>query len=388
MPFKDRIQNYRQFENVGTVKGLGGKRVTALGSGTVTLTDEKGTTYTFEDVLYVPEHSQPIISLMKIRKSGFDFHFLGDHDEGDFLLSHPSSGIEFVGHAVDNILYIKERSSTLQMLAVTTRSVKKRTFPDSQSSENTTNSEPDQSDRSRQPITNGRVIENLSATPSPKSTPKISACDPPNLWHLRLGHASATSLSKLPNIRSTFDTNDCLACIRAKAKRKPFLPSVPKATRKGQLIRFDLSGPHKESKGRSKYFITFLDDFTHFCWVVTIPDKNSKTVRDAFEKWIRTFENKSMKIEYLRTDGGKEYEGYVTPVLEALGIEHHTTAPDSPQSNGRAERLNRTLVEMVRAMLYQANLPESFWAEAMSSAAYILNFLRSTAIDNRTPFQA
>jgi hypothetical protein len=142
-------------------------------SGSVTLTDEKGATYTVEDVLYVPEDSQPIISLMKIRKHGFDFHFLGGHDVGDFLLSLSSSHIEFVGHAVDNILYIKERSSTLQSFAVTTRSVNKRPFSDLQSSEN-----------------NGRVIENSSAiTPSPKSPAKISACDPPNLWHLHLGHA-------------------------------------------------------------------------------------------------------------------------------------------------------------------------------------------------------
>jgi transposase InsO family protein len=94
------------------------------------------------------------------------------------------------------------------------------------------------------------------------------------------------------------------------------------------------------------------------------------------------------EIEYLRTDGGKEYEGYVMPVLEALGIEHHKTGPDSPQSNGTAERLNRTLDELVRAILYQANLPESFWAEAMSSAAFTLNYLPSSAIDDRTPFEA
>jgi len=387
MPFKDRIRNYRSFEHVGTVKGLGGKRVTALGSGSVTLTGENGAIYTLEDVLYVPEHTQPILSLMKIRKHGFDFHFLSDYDEGDFLLSHPSSGIEFVGHAVDNILYIKERSPMLQALAVTTRS-KKRPLSDLQSSNDSETNQSENSDRSRQPITNDRVTKDLSATPSAKSSPTISSCDPPNLWHLRLGHASATSLSKLTNIKSTFDTKDCLACIRAKAKRKPFLPSTMKSTRKGQLIHSDLSGPHKASKGRSKYFITFLDDFTHFCWVITIPDKNSITVRNAFEKWIRAFENKGIKIEYFRTDNGKEYEGYVTPVLNALGIEHQTTAPDSPQSNGKAERLNRTLDEMVRAMLYQGNLPESFWAEAMSSAAFILNYLPSSAIDDRTPFEA
>jgi hypothetical protein len=97
-PFKDRIQNYRPFTNVGTVDGLGGKRVKALGIGPVTLTDKKGATYTLKDVLYVPEHATPIISLMKARRNGFRFSFVDDIDSG-CLLTHPNSGIELFGHS-------------------------------------------------------------------------------------------------------------------------------------------------------------------------------------------------------------------------------------------------------------------------------------------------
>src|SRR5436190_9019978 len=63
---------------------------------------------------------------MKLKKSGFDFQFLDDHDEGDFLLSSKSSNLKIVGHAIDNILYINESHNMSQVLAVSTRSSFKR----------------------------------------------------------------------------------------------------------------------------------------------------------------------------------------------------------------------------------------------------------------------
>ena len=70
-----------------------------------------------------------------------------------------------------------------------------------------------------------------------------------------------------------------------------------------------------------------------------------------------------------------------------MGIQHEPTAPYSPQSNGKAERLNRTLKTFARAMLYQANMPKSFWAEAMSTAAYLINRLPSEAINDEIPYE-
>ena len=57
---------------------------------------------------------------------------------------------------------------------------------------------------------------------------------------------------------------------------------------------------------------------------------------------------------------GKEYEEDLTSVLKELEVKYETASPDSSQSNGKAERLNRTLEEYVRVMLYQANMPKSF----------------------------
>jgi transposase InsO family protein len=103
--------------------------------------------------------------------------------------------------------------------------------------------------------------------------------------------------------------------------------------------------------------------------------------------WIKEFENKGIKIQLIRTDGGGELEGYLKPVLTSLGIAHQPTAPYTPQSNGKAERLNRTLGQACRAMLYHANMPATFWAKAMTIAAFVINFLPSQAVNNQIPWE-
>jgi len=56
-------------------------------------------------------------------------------------------------------------------------------------------------------------------------------------------------------------------------------------------------------------------------------------------------------------DNDGEYKGYLIPMLENKGMKHETTAPFSSSSNGNTERLNRTLNEHIRCMLFQADMP-------------------------------
>jgi hypothetical protein len=94
-----------------------------------------------------------------------------------------------------------------------------------------------------------------------------------------------------------------------------------------------------------------------------------------------------MKVKKLHVDGGGEYKGQLTPILKSLGIKYEPTPPRTPECNGKAERMNRTLNNMVRAMLAQANMPNSFWASAMKMATYLRNRLPSSAIDDEIPYE-
>ena len=95
------------------------------------------------------------------------------------------------------------------------------------------------------------------------------------------------------------------------------------------------------------------------------------------------------KLKTLRTDNGgeftsTEFENY----LKTEGVKHELTVPKTPEQNGVAERLNRTLVGAVRAMLIQAKLPQRFWVEALSTAVYLHNRSPTKGVTNMTPFEA
>ncbi|XP_073138260.1 uncharacterized protein [Henckelia pumila] len=68
------------------------------------------------------------------------------------------------------------------------------------------------------------------------------------------------------------------------------------------------------------------------------------------------------------------------------GLTKFTTAY-TPQQNGVAERMNRTLLDRIKAMLSTAGLPKSFWAESVKTASYIINRSPSVAIDLKTPME-
>ena len=74
-------------------------------------------------------------------------------------------------------------------------------------------------------------------------------------------------------------------------------------------------------------------------------------------------------------------------MCEEEGIVRHFTVRHTPQQNGVAERMNRTLLEKVRCMLSNAGLSKEFWAEALVYACRLINRLPSTAIGGKTPLE-
>ena len=143
-----------------------------------------------------------------------------------------------------------------------------------------------------------------------------------------------------------------------------------------------------KSLGGANYFLTFIDDKTHYVWVYVLKTKDE--VFKYFLEWKTQAEKSSgYQLKVLRTDNGgeytsKEFKNY----LKSEGVRHELTVPKTPEQNGVAERLNRTLVEAVRSMLIDANLPHKFWAEALSTAVYLKNRSPTKAVKDMTPFEA
>lgn len=61
--------------------------------------------------------------------------------------------------------------------------------------------------------------------------------------------------------------------------------------------------------------------------------------------------------------------------------------PGTPQQNGVAERMNRTLLERVRCLILNVSLPKTFWGEALATAAYLINRSPSSSLNFRTPIE-
>ncbi|CAI7899512.1 unnamed protein product [Closterium sp. NIES-53] len=150
----------------------------------------------------------------------------------------------------------------------------------------------------------------------------------------------------------------CPDCTTGKLQRTSFPTSTTRASTSLELVHTDVCGPMQtpdREKG-SKSFITFLDDFSRLSWVTLVKIKDE--VAKVFKRWIRYAEREAgAKVKILRSDRGGEYMGMdLESFLEDKGITYQILFAYTPQQNGTAERLKRTVIYLARAMLAHAQL--------------------------------
>lgn len=217
------------------------------------------------------------------------------------------------------------------------------------------------------------------------------------LWHRRFCHLGQNNLRKLVDHNmvigmecSVKDPFLCENCLDGKIHKLPFAKLDSKKERKPlELIHTDVCGKiSPQSIGKNEYFLTFIDDCTRYTWVYAI--KNKSDVFDTFVTWKALVEKQYNKvIKILRSDNGGEYtSNEFEHYLQKEGIKHEKTIPKTPQQNGAAERMNRTLVEAVRSMLSDSKLPKFYWAEALSTAVYVRNRSPTIVLGDKTPYEA
>ena len=123
-------------------------------------------------------------------------------------------------------------------------------------------------------------------------------------------------------------------------------------------------------------------------WVYILKHKDDVFL--CFLEWKALVERSTnQKLKALRTDNVGEYMSTeFQTYLKKEGVRRELAVPKTPEQNGVAERMNRTLVEGFRAMLADARLPHRFWAEALSTAVYLRNRSPAMAVKGMTPFEA
>lgn len=201
-------------------------------------------------------------------------------------------------------------------------------------------------------------------------------------WHRKMGHINYQTLVRMKNDPAygiAFSDDDheiknCEVCARGKQSRKTFPVSETSSQKILQLVHTDLAGPmENKSFGLTRYMLTFVDDYSKMVFLYFLKEKSQ--VLEKFIEFKNLMENQTgEKIKMIRSDNGGEYcSKEFDNFCKVNGIMHQLTAPHTPEQNGVAERMNRTIIEKARCMMFDSELSLRAWAEACQMASYIRN---------------
>ena len=295
------------------------------GQGKIVLKMTSGKELTLNDVLHVPEIRKNLVSGSLLSKKGFKLMFVSDN----FILTK-------------NGMYVRKGYMSNGLFKMNVMTVVPH-------------------------------IKNINK----KNMSSAYMIESSNVWHGRLGHVNYDTLRRLINMECLpnfkIDPNHkCEICVESKLTRTSF-QSIERSSEPLELIHLDICElKFVQTRGGKKYFLTLIDDCTRYSYVYLLKSKDEAL--EMFQHFKNEVENQfDRKIKVIRSDRGGEYEAPFGDFCLQHGIIHQTTAPYSPQQNGVAERKNRTLKEIMNALLLSSGLPQNLWGEAILSANYILN---------------
>ena len=105
------------------------------------------------------------------------------------------------------------------------------------------------------------------------------------------------------------------------------------------------------------HFEVFVDDASRLAHVVVVPNERPAATVRALEEALAWFASRGIRVERVLTDNGPNYRSLAyAAALERRAIRHKRTRPYRPQTNGKAERVIRTLLgEWAYGRPYRSN---------------------------------
>jgi transposase InsO family protein len=108
--------------------------------------------------------------------------------------------------------------------------------------------------------------------------------------------------------------------------------------------RKDLHGSSRGTIGW-EYVHIAVDDHSRLAYAEVLPDEKATTATGFLRRAIRFYRRHGITVQRILTDNGSAYISTIHALCcRQLGIRHHRTRPRRPQTNGKAERFIRTLV--------------------------------------------
>jgi hypothetical protein len=146
----------------------------------------------------------------------------------------------------------------------------------------------------------------------------------------------------------------------------------------------DIWGPYSTATLHGhKYFLTIVDDFSRFTWLVLLKGKHA--VASHIHHFIHLVENQfESKVKIVRSDNGLEFS--IPSFYAFKGIVHQTSCVCTPQQNERVERKHQCILAISRALLIQSHLPTKYWGYAVLHFVYFMNRTPSVVINGELPY--
>uniref|UniRef100_T1IUJ8 Integrase catalytic domain-containing protein n=1 Tax=Strigamia maritima TaxID=126957 RepID=T1IUJ8_STRMM len=217
-----------------------------------------------------------------------------------------------------------------------------------------------------------------------------------DMWHQRFGHMYTKGINILTGndqvkgiqLPKKVDKTVCDNCEISKSTRASF-KSEHKSVVKDplELLHMDLWGPCRvPSLGGSHHLLCIVDDSTYYTWIFSL--KRKSQTFDTYKNFHNRIERLSgYKIKTIRTDRRGEFTaGEFEDFLTSQGVTIQRTNSYSPEMNGVAERVNRTVLNSVRAMLLSSGLPKRLWAELAMTLIYLKNRYPHARLGNAIPY--
>ncbi|MBW0587706.1 hypothetical protein O181_127421 [Austropuccinia psidii MF-1] len=235
-----------------------------------------------------------------------------------------------------------------------------------------------------QSILSGQILKKLMISKFTEHSSLLTTSKQP-CWHNRLGHPSDQVLKAMG--LPSFKREHCDVCIRGKMTLKPFKSHFDEVEKALDCLHLDLVGPtFPPSVSGYRYFLTIVDQYTSFKFVKFLKQKSDALHEFmAIKNLVETTQDR--KIRKIVSDRGGEFvnSGFQKLANES-GFVHVTSPPYTPQLNGFAEQANRTILEKAQCLFLGENLPNQYWAEAVSHATFLTNLIPTPSRNNLSPF--
>jgi transposase InsO family protein len=177
----------------------------------------------------------------------------------------------------------------------------------------------------------------------------------------------------------------CNRCAQGKNIKNPFPKRDSKAEGVLELIHSNVCGPMPSSSiSGYVYYVSFIDDYSRKTWIYLLKSKDE--VFNKFKELKVLIENLfERKIKILRSNNGGEYTSKeFVNFYRDVGIKRELNTPYNPQQNGVAERKNGTIMEAVKTMVHDKDLPMCLWAEVAMAYVHVQNRLSHSALGFKT----